>query len=70
VAKYNQPLPEMMSPAAGLHPDQARREIRELPHQLRAGAPPPKHDLTAHTQTDNVERAFADVDADCCNLHG
>jgi len=49
---------------AGLHADQARRQVGEPCLHLAARPLLPQHDCTALIVADEVERVLADIDAD------
>lgn len=55
---------EMMRPNAGLHADQARREVSKSRLDLTARPLLAQHNRTALVMADDVERVLADVDAD------
>src|ERR1700694_6353936 len=54
----------MMRANAGLHADQARRQVGKACFHLAARPLLPKHDRTALIVADNMERVLADIDAD------
>src|ERR1700730_16001104 len=54
----------MMRTDAGLHADQARRQVSKAYFNLTTRPLLPKHDRTARIVADNMERVLADIDAD------
>jgi hypothetical protein len=59
-----------MLQAAGLHPHETRRQIRQRPNQLRARALSPNNNPASRIKADEVKGVLADVNADRGNLHG
>src|ERR1700730_9147576 len=59
----NPPMPGMRADA-GLHTDQARRQVGEPRFHLAAWPLLPQHDGTVAIMTHDVERVFADIDPD------
>jgi hypothetical protein len=57
----------MMGSDAGLHADQARRQIGKSCLDLPTRPFLPKHDRTAPILAHEVKRVLADVDADHCD---
>ena len=64
VAKHLELATEMMRADAGLHPDQARRQVGEPRFHLAARPLLPQHDGSALIVAHDVERVLADIDAD------
>src|SRR6202048_5528624 len=60
----------MMRADAGLHTDQARRQVGEPRFHLAAWPLLPQHDGTVAIMTHDVERVFADIDPDHGDLCG
>jgi hypothetical protein len=63
VAKRMQPAAEVMGSDAGLHADQARRQVRESSSNLAARPSLAHDDGTTLIQADDVKRILADIDA-------
>jgi hypothetical protein len=57
----------MVRTNAGLHSDQARRQVGKARFHLATRPLLPKHDRTALIVTDNMKRVLADIDADYGN---
>jgi hypothetical protein len=64
VAKRLQLATEVMRADAGLHADQARRQVGEPRFHLAARPLLPQHDAAALILANDVERVLADIDAD------
>ena len=64
VAKRLQLAAEMMRADAGLHADEARRQVGKPRFHLAARPLLPQHDRAAPIVADDVERVLADIDAD------
>src|SRR5262249_17306213 len=64
VAKRLQFATEMMGTDAGLHADQAGRQVGEPRFHLAARPLLPQHDCAALVVAHDVERVLADIDAD------
>ena len=64
VAKAIELAAEMMRADAGFHADQARWHVGKACFNLATRPLLPKHDGTTLIVANNVERVFADIDAD------
>jgi len=62
MAKRPKPAGEVMSPDAGLHPDQTARHVGEALFDLAARPPLSQHNGAAPIQPNNVKRILSDVD--------
>jgi hypothetical protein len=62
MTKRLKPAAEVMSPGAGLHPDQAGRHVGEARFNLAARPPLSQHNGTAPILPNSVERILSDID--------
>lgn len=60
---------QMMSPAARLHPDDARRKLRHKSYQRLAPNLTPHHDRTRRVEPDDAVDILAKIDTKHCNIH-
>jgi hypothetical protein len=63
VSLRDQNPPEVVRAAAGLHPHETGRQVRQRPNQLRARALSPNDNPAARIKADEVKAALADVNA-------
>src|SRR5208337_468816 len=68
MAKRDQPAAQMMRANAGLHADQAGRQISEAVLKLAARKLGPQDDDAALVEANQVKDILADIDADDGNL--
>ena len=69
VAVSGEHAAEMMSAAAGLHPDNARRKLLRQSNQRLASHLAPHHDRAGRVQPDHAADVLAEVDAKDRNIH-
>ncbi|MGY3413212.1 hypothetical protein ACVWZV_009378 [Bradyrhizobium sp. GM5.1] len=59
---------QMMSPAARLHPDDARRKLRHKSYQRLAPNLTPHHDRTRRVEPDDAADILAKINTKHCNI--
>jgi hypothetical protein len=68
VAKLEQPSRDVMRACAGLHADQAPRNIGQSLHELRTGHPRAHDDLAAPILANQMKGDFTDIDPNCSDI--
>ena len=70
MALSGEQAPEMMSAAAGLHSNDARRQRGREGHEGVAANAPAQYDFAGPVQSNDAAAVLAEINSQNCDLHG